>query len=124
MKAGARSIITFRIMPTVASVLAHDLHFKGLGATTRCWLATTVTLYDALDKDIRRAFPSIHQAVEKAIVYRFPDDELCQGVAKTVAVLQILGNLPVTVDNVAALMQPTIAAGSWPTRLKRPPTAC
>jgi hypothetical protein len=31
MKAGARSIITFRITPTVASVLAHDLHFKGVG---------------------------------------------------------------------------------------------
>ena len=35
------------------------------------WLATTVTLYDALDKDIRRAFPSIHQAVEKVLI-RFP----------------------------------------------------
>ena len=54
------------------------------------WLATTVTLYDALDKDIRRAFPSVHQAVEKVLI-RFPDDELCQGVGKTVAVLQILG---------------------------------
>jgi hypothetical protein len=31
MKADARSIITFRITPTVASVLAHDLHFKGQG---------------------------------------------------------------------------------------------
>src|SRR5271165_7228519 len=61
------------------------------------WLATTVTLYDALEKDIRRAFPSIHQAVEKLLI-RFSDDELCQGVGKTVAVLQILGNLPVSVD--------------------------
>ncbi|TIL78312.1 MAG: BREX system P-loop protein BrxC, partial [Mesorhizobium sp.] len=42
------------------------------------WLATTVTLYDALDKDIRRAFPSIHQAVDKVLI-RFPDDEVCQG---------------------------------------------
>ncbi len=31
MKAGARSITTFRITPNVASILAHDLHFKGLG---------------------------------------------------------------------------------------------
>ena len=30
MKANARSITTFRITPIVASVLAHDLHFKGL----------------------------------------------------------------------------------------------
>jgi hypothetical protein len=31
MRAGARSIVSFRITPNVASVLAHDLHFKGLG---------------------------------------------------------------------------------------------
>ena len=75
------------------------------------WLASTVTLYDALDKDIRRAFPSIHQAVDKILI-RFPDDQVCQGVGKTVAVLQILGNLPVSVDNVAALMHPTVSSAS------------
>jgi hypothetical protein len=31
VKAGARSISSFRITPNVASILAHDLHFKGLG---------------------------------------------------------------------------------------------
>jgi hypothetical protein len=31
MKAEARSISTFRITPIVASILAHDLHFRGLG---------------------------------------------------------------------------------------------
>jgi hypothetical protein len=81
------------------------------------WLATTVTLYDALDKDIKRAFPSVHQAVDKVLI-RFPDDELCQGVGKTVAVLQILGNLPVSVENVAALMQPAIAAASLADKVK------
>jgi hypothetical protein len=81
------------------------------------WLATTVTLYDALDKDIRRAFPSIHQAVDKALI-RFTDDELCQGVAKTVAVLQILGNLPVSVENVTALMHSEIAAPSMAEKVK------
>ena len=30
-KTGARSFQTFRISPTVASVLAHDLHFRGIG---------------------------------------------------------------------------------------------
>lgn len=71
------------------------------------WLATTVTLYDELEKDIRRAFPSIHQAVGKALI-RFPDSQRHQDIAKSVAVLQILGNLPVTVQNVASLMQPSI----------------
>lgn len=75
------------------------------------WLATTVTLYDELEKDIRRAFPSIHQAVGKVLI-RFPDSDLHQEIAKSVAVLQILGNLPVTVQNVASLMHPSVAASS------------
>ncbi|RWM88364.1 MAG: BREX system P-loop protein BrxC [Mesorhizobium sp.] len=81
------------------------------------WLATTVTLYDALDKDIRRAFPSVHQAVEKVLI-RFSDDVFCQGVGKTVAILQILSNLPVTMENVAALMQPAVAAASLADKVK------
>lgn len=75
------------------------------------WLATTVTLYDALEKDIRRAFPSIHQAVSKTLI-RFPTSTIHQDIAKTVAVLQILSNLPVTVDNVASLMHPAADAAS------------
>jgi hypothetical protein len=71
------------------------------------WLATTVTLYDELEKDIRRAFSSIHQAVAKVLI-RFPESRLHQDIAKTVAVLQILGNLPVSVQNIASLMHPSI----------------
>lgn len=75
------------------------------------WLATTVTLYDALEKDIRRAFPSIYQAVQTTCV-RFPDSGRHARVAKTIAVLQILGNLPATVENVAGLMHSAIEADS------------
>ena len=75
------------------------------------WLATTVTLYDELQKDIGRAFASTHQAVGKVLI-RFPDSPLHQEIAKSVAVLQILGNLPVTVQNVASLMHPAIDAPS------------
>ena len=75
------------------------------------WLATTVTLYDALEKDIRRAFPSIHRSVGKALI-RFPDSDIHQEVAKTVALLQILGNLPVTIHNVSSLMHTEISAPS------------
>jgi hypothetical protein len=82
-------------------------------------LATTVTLYDSLERDVRRAFPSIRQAVDKTLI-RFPDAELHQEVAKTVAVLQILGNLPVTVENVASLMHPAVDA---PLRMEAVKTA-
>lgn len=71
------------------------------------WLATTVTLYDALEKDIAKAFPDRYKSVEKAIMC-FKDSPVHQGVAKTVAVLQILNNLPVNCQNVAALMHPGI----------------
>jgi hypothetical protein len=67
------------------------------------WLANTVTLYDALEKDTRRAFQSLHQSVGKVKI-RFPDSELHQNIAKTVCVLQILNNLPVTRQNVTSLM--------------------
>lgn len=75
------------------------------------WLATTVTLYDELEKDIRRAFPSIHQAVGKVQI-RFGDSPLHQDIGKSVAVLQILGNLPVTLQNVAGLMHPSATESS------------
>jgi len=75
------------------------------------WLATTITLYDTLEKDIQRAFSHIHQAVGKVFI-RFPDSVLHQDIAKTVAVLQILGNLPVTIQNVASLMHASVDADS------------
>lgn len=75
------------------------------------WLATTVTLYDALDKDISSAFLAIYQAVNKVKV-RFPDSVLHQEIAKSIAVLQILNNLPVSVENVASLMHPSITSPS------------
>ena len=75
------------------------------------WLATTVTLYDALDKDIRRAFPSVYSAAQKTCAF-YSDLPLHQDIAKSIAVLQILGNLPVTVENVASLMHPAIEAPS------------
>lgn len=75
------------------------------------WLATIVTLYDELERDVRRAFPSIQQAVGK-VQLRFPHSPIHSEIAKTIAVLQILGNLPITVQNVASLMHPSLSAPS------------
>ncbi len=71
-------------------------------------LANTVTLYDALEKDIKRAFPTKHQAVGKVQSSNFYDSKLHINIAKTVAVLEILTNLPVTRQNTRALMQASI----------------
>ena len=72
------------------------------------WIATTVTLYDTLEKDIRSAFQSLHQSVGKVNI-RFPESPLHQSIAKTVCVLQILGNLPVSIQNVTSLMHSGIS---------------
>lgn len=74
-------------------------------------LATTVTLYDSLERDIARACPSEYQAVGKVAI-RYPDSPLHQDVAKSVAVLQILGNLPITRANIAGLMHAEVAGAS------------
>jgi hypothetical protein len=77
------------------------------------WLATTVTLYDSLEKEIQRNFSSIHQAVETCLrVYR--NSLLHAEIAKSIAVLQILGNLPLNAENLAALTHPSV---SHPSRL-------
>ena len=78
------------------------------------WLATTVTLYDSLNKDIERAFPSIYQAAESTCTYYRgqPSCQVYQNIAKSIAVLQILGNLPVTVQNLASLLHPSVNAES------------
>lgn len=78
------------------------------------WLASTVTLYDALEKEIKRVpfFGSLHAAVDKVCKVRFHTSPLHQNIAKTVAVLQILGNLPITRQNVTSLMHASIAGAS------------
>lgn len=77
------------------------------------WLATLVTFYDVLEKDIGRAKPEIYTAVRNAIE-RYHGKPVFQETAKSIAVLQILGNLPISERNIAALMQPDI---SHPSRL-------
>lgn len=95
----------------VQDVLKGEGGSKAMADQPVGWLATTVTLYDDLERDIRRAYAPIHQAVGKVQI-RFPDSRLHQDIAKTVAVLQILGNLPVSVQNVASLMHPSVTAPS------------
>lgn len=73
------------------------------------WLATTVTLFDSLDRDIQRAYPQVHQAVRKTLG-RVGDDVLKQDIAKTIAILQILNNLPANAQNIASLMHPAVNA--------------
>ena len=71
------------------------------------WLASTVTIYDALRKDIEKGAPSLYQSVQKVII-QYPNSKIHQEVAKTVCVLQVLGNLPITTQHISGLMQSSI----------------
>ena len=75
-------------------------------------LATTVTFYDCLEKEIISSFPQVADGV-KRVQERFGRrDEPFVGVAKTIAILQILENLPANETNIAALMLPTVQSPS------------
>ncbi len=82
------------------------------------WLATTVTLYDALKKDIEKGYLSLYQSCGKVLI-RFPDSKPHQDIAKTVCVLQILGNLPVSIQNVTRLMHGGVADVSAADQVKK-----
>ncbi|MCX6525817.1 MAG: BREX system P-loop protein BrxC, partial [Actinobacteria bacterium] len=72
-------------------------------------LATTVTFYDSMQRDIQKSYPHVVEGVER-VVQRLPGDASAIAVAKSIAILQILDNLPVTAANVAALMQPDVTS--------------
>jgi len=75
------------------------------------WIATTVTLFDALKKDIEKGYASTYQSAYKAQL-RFHESQLHQDIAKTVCVLQILGNIPISLQNVTSLMHGGVASPS------------
>ena len=74
------------------------------------WLATTVTLFDVLAKDINRAFGSLYKAIGK--VKTRMGDPIHLNIAKTVVILQILDAMPITVQNICSLMHPSVDAAS------------
>ena len=74
-------------------------------------LTTTVVLYDTLVADIERPFPHIVNGVRKVETV-FGQGSVEAQVAKSVAVLQILEDFPVSRENVTALMHPSVSSAS------------
>lgn len=104
---GLRSAI--KVVQEVLIERGHDQ--SPLADTEVGRLANTVTFYDSLRRDIFSSFPHVVEGVQR-VAQRLPHDSLAQDVAKSIAVLQILENLPVTVANIAALMQPAVKSPS------------
>lgn len=74
-------------------------------------LANTVTFYNSLRRDIQSSYGYIVDGVQR-VMDRHPSKQIYHDVAKSIAVLQILENLPVTAHNVAALLQPSLSSSS------------
>ena len=71
------------------------------------WIATAVTLFDALEKDIERSSKTVYSAFSR-IGLQFPGSTIHANVGKTVAILQILNSIPASRQNVAALMHSSL----------------
>ncbi len=74
-------------------------------------LATAVTFYDTLRRDILRSHKYVVDGVDRAVRSFGPASQEAL-VAKTVATLQILEDFPVSRENVAALIFPSADASS------------
>ncbi len=80
-------------------------------------LATTVVLYDTMRKDIQRSFRHIVEGVEK-VQTAFGANSIHTHAAKSVAVLQVVEDFPVSRENLAALMHPSVESPSLMPQVK------
>ncbi len=68
-------------------------------------------MFDALERDIERASRTVYGAFGK-IGIAFPGSVIHMQIGKAVAILQILGNIPATKKNVAALLHGRVDGSS------------
>ena len=71
-------------------------------------LATSVTFYDSLRNDIDSSFSHITDAVS-SICSAYGESSYEAKTSKSIAILQILGNLPATEKNLAALLNESVS---------------
>jgi len=80
-------------------------------------LANTSHIYNVLKSDIRRSYPHVITSVDRVIGI-FGDNTPQANVAKSIATLQILDDFHLSVDNLAAMMHPTVDASSQKENIK------
>ena len=74
-------------------------------------LATAYHIYDVLRSDIKTSYPHIAASVEKIQhIPEFKGDSLEVKIAKSVAVLQILDDFHLSVENLAVAMHPSVSS--------------
>ena len=86
-------------------------------------LATTAIFYDTLRRDIQKSFKHVIEGVER-VEKVHGADSIHDRVAKSVAVLQVLEDFPVSRENIAALLHPSVDSDSLLAPVKLPWTIC
>lgn len=79
---------------------------KNIGA-----LANTISIYNILKSDIRKSYSHVVAAVDKVIDI-YGENSFHGHVARSIAVLQLLDDLFLSVENLAALMHPAVEESS------------
>ena len=74
-------------------------------------LATTAIFYDTLRRDIQKSFKHVVEGVER-VEKVHGADSIHSRVAKSIAVLQVLDDFPVSRENIAALLHPSVDSNS------------
>ena len=74
-------------------------------------LATTAIFYDTLRRDIQKSFKHVIEGVER-VEKVHGADSIHDRVAKSIAVLQVLDDFPVSRENIAALLHPSVDSDS------------
>lgn len=80
-------------------------------------LANTAHIYNVLKSDIRRSYPHVTTSVDRVIDI-FNDNSPQANVAKSIATLQILDDFHLSIENLAAMMHPTVDASSQKDAIK------
>ncbi|MEO1652851.1 MAG: BREX system P-loop protein BrxC, partial [Bacteroidota bacterium] len=81
-------------------------------------LANTVNIYNILKSDIRKSYSHVIAAVDKVIEI-YGENTFYTEVAKSIAVLQLLDDLFLSIENLAALMHPSIETASTLDQVKQ-----
>ena len=80
-------------------------------------LATAYQIYNVLAADIRKSYPHISNSVDK-VIQIFGEDTFESQIAKSIAVLQVLDDFHLSVENLAVTMHPKVDNGGILTELK------
>jgi hypothetical protein len=81
-------------------------------------LVTTFHIYNALKADIRRSFQHISASVEKVVAI-FSENSDEANIAKAIATLQVLDDFPLTIENLAAMMHPSVDSSTQLDKIKK-----